>query len=483
LAQGETTRSRLSSLRQFWDRNLDPRRRAVIGGIFIAMALLTLISGGFDNVTLGGAGMSTYIALVVTLILARRGFYADRLSVFVDRDGERVEVRQKVRPVLKTDRVQPLHNPETMTGDEALEYYMPLTRVIGIVHEGQVRAYPLAVLSYREVVHDLVGDAPLAVTWSPFCYTARVFRISSDSEKHFVPQFGFTGRVLINSPVMYDVQSGVRWIQYQGAPLEGPDSGTRLSEIPSINTTLGAWLDAYPESDVVSDRVAPTQDLFDNYYAGGRAGMHRAPHRDARWPAKEIVAGVDIEGDACAFPMSWLQIEAVVNEIVGGTPLVVAYEQGSASVVAFRAQTSSGRALTFETEEWDEEEEDASLDEFGEELREETEDIVDEDESEAELEAEVDDESDDDDWEDEEDLDYEPMMIYDVETESRWHATNGTCVEGELKGEQLEPVAAGLSFWFAWTNFHPSTRLPPRPDLSGLMPDSKKPEKPEADEQ
>jgi hypothetical protein len=181
--------------------------------------------------------------------------------------------------------------------------------------------------------------------------------------------------------------------------------------------------------------------------------------------------------------MSWLQIEAVVNEIVGGTPLVVAYEQGSASVVAFRAQTSSGRALTFETEEWDEEEEDASLDEFGEELREETEDIVDEDESEAELEAEVDDESDDDDWEDEEDLDYEPMMIYDVETESRWHATNGTCVEGELKGEQLEPVAAGLSFWFAWTNFHPSTRLPPRPDLSGLMPDSKKPEKPEADEQ
>ena len=471
MAQGETTGSRLNSMRQFWDHNLDPRRRAIIGGIFIAMALLTLISGGFENVTLGGAGMSTYIALVVTLILARRGFYADRLSVFVDRDGERVEVRQKARPVLKADRVQPLHNPETMTSDEALEYYTPLTRVIGIVYEGQVRAYPLAVLSYREVVLDSVGDAPLAVTWSPFCYTARVFLVSSDSERHFVPQFGFTGRVLINSPVMYDVRSRVRWIQYQGAPLEGPNAGTRLPEIPSLNTTLGAWLNAYPESDVISDSVAPTQDLFDNYYAGGRAGMHRAPHRDARWPAKEIVAGVDIEGDACAFPMSWLQIEPVVNETVGGTPLVVAYEQGSASVMAFRAQTSNGQTLTFETEEWDDdedEENDESTDVFGDEI----DDIVDEDESQAEL----DDESDDEGWEDEEDLEYEPMMIYDVETESRWHATNGMCVEGELKGEQLEPVVAGLSFWFAWTNFHPSTRLPPRPDLSGLMPDSKKPE-------
>ena len=478
MAQGETTGSRLGTVRQYWDRNLDPRRRAIIGGIFIAMALLTLISGGFENVTLGGAGMSTYIALVVTLILARRGFYADRLSIFVDRDGERVEVRQKIRPVLKTDRVQPLHNPETMTGDEALEYYTPLTRVIGIVHEGQVRAYPLAVLSYREVIHDLVGDTPLAVTWSPFCYTARVFLISSDSEMHFVPQFGFTGRVLINSPVMYDARSGVRWIQYQGAPLEGPDVGTRLPEIPSLNTTLGAWLDAYPESDVISDRVAPTQDLFDNYYAGSRAGMHRAPHRDARWPAKEIVAGVDIEGDACAFPMSWLQIEAVVNETVGGAPLVVAYEQGSASVVVFRAQTSSGRTLTFETEEWEEDDDDEEGESAGE-LGDEIDDI--DDESETELDNEL--AYDDDDWEDEEELEYEPMMIYDIETESRWHATNGTCVEGELKGEQLEPVVAGLSFWFAWTNFHPSTRLPPRPDLSGLMPDSKKTDQPENDEE
>ena len=75
---------------------------------------------------------------------------------------------------------------------------------------------------------------------------------------------------------------------------------------------------------------------------------------------------------------------------------------------------------------------------------------------------------------DQEELDYEPMMLCDLETGSWWHATNGTCVEGELAGEKLEPVAAGLSFWFAWTNFHPSTRLPPRPDLSGLAPDAEK---------
>lgn len=453
MAQRELVGKQRNAVRQFWDDVLDPRRRAIFGGFLIAVALLAVFSGGFGNVTLGGAAMSLYMGVIISLILARRGFFADLVSVYVDRDGERVETRQKVRPVLKPDRVQPLHDPTTMSADDALDRYPPNTRVMGVIHGGDVRAYPLAVLSYREVVHDTLDGVPVAVTWSPFCYTARAYLTPpSDPIK-----FGSTGRVVINSPVMYDTQTHVRWIQYLGAPLEGPDIDYRLSEIPSINTTLGAWLDAYPDSDVIDDRVAPNMDLFDSYYAGGRAGMHRAPHRDARWPPKEIVAGVDINDDACAFPMSWLQIEPVVNETVGGMPLVVAYEEQSASIVVFRAETADGRTLTFEPGVW-EDPEDRSDDEMPE-AAPDDEDALESEDSEG--------------WEEE--PEYEPMMLYDAETGSQWQATNGTCVEGELAGEQLEPVAGGLSFWFAWTNFHPSTRLPPRPDLSGLVPDAQAP--------
>lgn len=448
MARRELVGKPRNPVRVFWDDVLDPRRRAIVGGFVIAVGLLAIFSAGFENVTLGGAAMSLYMGVIVSLILARRGFFADLVSVYVDRDGERVEVRQKVRPVLKPDRVQPLHDPSRMSGRDALEAYPPNTRIIGVIHGGDVRAYPLAVLSYREVVHDNLGGAPVAVTWSPFCYTARAY-LTPTSEPI---KFGSTGRVVVNSPVIYDKTTYVRWIQYLGAPLEGPDIDYRLPEIPSLNTTLEAWLDAYPDSEVIDDRVAPNLDLFDTYYAGGRAGMHRAPHRDARWPAKEIVAGVDINGDACAFPMSWLQIEPVVNETVGDAPLVVAYEEYSASVAVFRAQTSDGRSLTFEPGVWedpeDQSDDDPSQDTQDDDTTPETED--------------------DDQWEDE--SEYEPMMLYDAETGSQWQAISGTCVEGELEGEQLEPVSGGLSFWFAWTNFHPSTRLPPRPDLSGLAP-------------
>ncbi|MFP6679416.1 MAG: DUF3179 domain-containing (seleno)protein [Dehalococcoidia bacterium] len=448
MAQHELVSKPRNAVRVFWDDILDPRRRAIFGGFLIAVALFALFSGGFETVTLGGAGMSLYMGVIISLLLARRGFYADLVSVYVDRDGERVETRQKVRPVLKPDRVQPLHDPRTMSADDAFDMYPSNTRVMGITHGGDVRAYPLAVLSYREVVHDTLGGVPVAVTWSPFCYTSRAYLTSPDTPI----KFGSTGRVVINSPVLYDTDTHVRWIQYLGAPLEGPDIDYRLTEIPSVNTTLEAWLDAYPESEVIHDSVAPNIDLFDKYYAGGRTGMHGAPHRDVRWPPKEIIAGVDINDDACAFPMSWLQIEPVVNETVGGTPLVVVYEEPSASVVVFRAQTTGGRTLTFEPGVWEDPtdglEEEQSGETFGVE--------------------------DDDGWEGQ--SEYEPMMMYDTETGSQWQATNGICVEGELAGMQLDSVAGGLSFWFAWTNFHPSTRLPPRPDLSGLAPGVQVPE-------
>ncbi|MDA1258000.1 MAG: DUF3179 domain-containing (seleno)protein [Chloroflexi bacterium] len=441
MAQHNTSGSRLVALRQIWDETLDPRRRAFVGfGVLTVLVAAVFSTGG--GVTASGVSISAYIAAVTTLMLARRGYFADRATVFLDRNGERVETRQKVRPVLKRDRVQPLYDPAWMTAEEALSFYPPSARVLGVVHKGEARAFPLAVLSYRESVRDTVGGAPLVVMWAPFCYTGRAFLLPAGNASL---RFGSTGRVIINSPVVYDLDTGTEWLQYQGAALDGPDLGSTMAEIPSLNTTLAAWVAAFPETTVINDRVAPTGDLFDNYYAGSRAGMHRAPHRDPRWPAKEIVAGVEIDGDACAFPISWLQIEPIMHEEVGGLPLVVAYEEHSASVVAFRADIG-GRRLTFERE--------------GE---------AEQSEPPVEPDGEFDDSYDDSasEWQGPE---YRPMMLRDLETGSRWHAINGVCVGGELAGEGLEPVVAGLTFWFAWTNFHPSARLPPRPDLSGLAP-------------
>ncbi len=61
---------------------------------------------------------------------------------------------------------------------------------------------------------------------------------------------------------------------------------------------------------------------------------------------------------------------------------------------------------------------------------------------------------------------YEPLILQDQEPGSRWHALRGECLDGELAGATMERVPAALSFWFAWSNFHPGARLMARPAVN-----------------
>ena len=47
--------------------------------------------------------------------------------------------------------------------------------VIGVVINGDARAYPLQVLIWHEIVNDTVGGVPVSVTFCPLCNTGLVF--------------------------------------------------------------------------------------------------------------------------------------------------------------------------------------------------------------------------------------------------------------------------------------------------------------------
>jgi hypothetical protein len=48
--------------------------------------------------------------------------------------------------------------------------------------------------------------------------------------------------------------------------------------------------------------------------------------------------------------------------------------------------------------------------------------------------------------------------IVDEQTDSEWNAL-GRALEGELTGEQLERVVSIDHFWFSWAAFRPDTRV------------------------
>jgi hypothetical protein len=67
--------------------------------------------------------------------------------------------------LLPRDAIPAIDNPRFLAAVEADEYYDPDELVMGVVFNGDARAYSVPFLSNREIVNDTVGGVKIAVTW------------------------------------------------------------------------------------------------------------------------------------------------------------------------------------------------------------------------------------------------------------------------------------------------------------------------------
>ncbi len=61
------------------------------------------------------------------------------------------------------DGIRPLEDPPVIPG-AAAEYLEPDEIVLGVVVNGEARAYPKRILNVHELANDVVGGKPVAVT-------------------------------------------------------------------------------------------------------------------------------------------------------------------------------------------------------------------------------------------------------------------------------------------------------------------------------
>ncbi len=71
----------------------------------------------------------------------------------------------KIVTLLPRDAIPAIDNPIFLTANEADNEYAPDEQVLGVVFEGEARAYSVALLSSHEIVNDVVGGRKIAVTW------------------------------------------------------------------------------------------------------------------------------------------------------------------------------------------------------------------------------------------------------------------------------------------------------------------------------
>ena len=227
-------------------------------------------------------------------------------------------------------------------------------RVIGVERNGIARAYPLNVLHRHEVVNDDLGG-PLLVTYCPLCATGIVAERELEGR---VLTFGVSGSLFQSNLVMYDVETESLWSQLHALAIRGELTGTRLALFPSTMTTWGQWRTSHtnaevllpaPESNTIKGRVqiGYSRDRYVGYDRSERIGVGDHAPVDDRLHPKTMVIGVANDGAVRAYPLSALARVDVVNDDVGGRPVVVA--AFDTTLVAYD-RTVDGEVLAFSRE-------------------------------------------------------------------------------------------------------------------------------------
>ena len=137
--------------------------------------------------------------------------------------------------------------------------------VIGLAIGDDIRAYPLRILTWHEIVNDVVGGVPIAVTFCPLCNAAVVFDRRVDGR---TLEFGTTGKLRNSDLVMYDRETESWWQQFLGEAIVGAMTGKRLEFLPARIESYARFRDRAPDGKVLVPSFFSMRRYGKNPYEG-----------------------------------------------------------------------------------------------------------------------------------------------------------------------------------------------------------------------
>ena len=290
---------------------------------------------------------------------------------------------------------QPVNKNFATAGDTTMDRSK---LVIGLVVNGQAKAYPIQLIGYHHQVVDTLGNAPVMVTYCTVCRSGRVYSPMVDGKQE---TFRLVGMDHFNA-VFEDGNTRSWWQQATGVSIAGPLKGTALKEFPSAQMTLDAWLRQHPNSLVMK----PDTLFMDRYfnledYDKGTMRSNLVKRDTASWQHNSWIVGVTNTYSSKAYDWNDLLKKRIIQDSVDEMQILLTIEEDSASFHVYDRHID-GSLLSFTLSGND--------------------------------------------------------ILVDENTHSRWNI-NGVCIDGSLKGQRLATVQSYNEFWHSWQTFHKDAKV------------------------
>jgi len=205
--------------------------------------------------------------------------------------------------------------------------------------------------------------------------------------------------------IMRDEETGTWWQQVNGKAIHGPLQGHQLKQVFHDEVSFAIWKRESPQGRVlkpVESVVAANQyEAADWETRVGRMRPVAETDVDKRLAARTLVLGIEVAGKSVAYPMSALQKQSPIMDVVGSAPIMLVLGDDHRSARAYE-RVVDGRRLEF--------------------------------------------------------FQQTDRQLLDAETGSTW-SFEGKAVAGPLAGRQLKKVFVLEDFWFDWRIYHPDTTI------------------------
>ena len=229
--------------------------------------------------------------------------------------------------------------------------------------------------------------------------------------------FGTSGLLYRSNKLMYDRVTQTLWNSFLGEPVIGQlaDSGVKLDYFPVVTTTWEEWSTEHPDTTVLSNATGVYPADFyaaegspESIYYAYRAGtgtMFPVWNRDDVLLTKDEVLVFSRGSSHKAYPIAILNRERVVNDVVGGEPVVIVASDRSPEARVYARGSST---FSLDT--------DSAAGEGT------------------------------------------PSRVYD-DAGVAWEVTEDALVNSTDDTDTLARLPAHAAFWFGWFSFHPDAEL------------------------
>ena len=217
--------------------------------------------------------------------------------------------------------------------------------------------------------------------------------------------------------LMRDDQTGSYWQQISGKAVSGPMKGSQLELVHSDELTFALWKGEHPSGKVLKP-VAQFQSEYETKDWDVEMAKARTVVSTSGTPfgPRELMFGVELNGRARAYVLSEILKQKLIQDTVGGTPVIVVVGADNQSVRVFQPEIPGVNSSV---------------------------DFYREPATDARL----------------------PLLM-DAATGSRWSFA-GCAVSGPSQGKCLKPVPGLKDYWFDWYLYHPDTTVFGRPSING----------------